>query len=189
MINYFNNYILKQKTTGMIAPSGAMLVDSMLSQADISKRKTVVELGTGTGVITGQIIKRINPNAIFFGLEINRRFIKETKNKYSDIKIYHDSAENIKLYLGKYGLTSCDCVISGLPWSYFNPSMQDRIVVNIASSLEKGGSFLTYAYLHGLVLPSAIRFKKLLKKNFKTFTQSKIIWKNLPPVIIYHAKN
>jgi len=177
-----------QKTTGMLAPSKKPLIDAIIHEADLPKKKCVIELGSGTGVFTKRIMKKINTETSFFVLEINDYFVKETRRRCPGIKVYHDSANNINQYLIENGYNSCDCVISGLPWSYFDYNLQKEMLLNIEKSLCRGGSFITYAHLHGLILPSAKRFKKLLNEIFLNVSMSKIIWKNFPPCIIYHAK-
>lgn len=188
MNNYLANYIFGQKTTGMLAPSGDELADLIIKIAGLPEKKSVVELGTGTGVITKKITEAMSPGTIFFALEINDYFARKTREKCPGAKVYNDSAENIKNYLMKSGLKSCDCVISSLPWANFNPALQRKIMANIFESLNKGGIFITYAYLQGLISPSGWNLRNLLKENFLSFSKSKVVWKNFPPAIIYCAK-
>lgn len=188
MNNYLAHYILEQKTTGMLVPSGDGLADLIIKQADLSEKKSVVELGTGTGVITKKIVEAISPETIFFALEINDYFARATREKCPGAEVYNDSAENIKNYLIRHKLKLCDCVISSLPWANFNFSLQKKIMLSISQSLSEGGIFITYAYLQGLILPSGRSLKNLLKENFLTVSKSKIVWKNFPPAIVYCAK-
>jgi phosphatidylethanolamine/phosphatidyl-N-methylethanolamine N-methyltransferase len=54
-------------------------------------------------------------------------------------------------------------------------------------ALKPGGRFVTFAYLHGLLLPSAQRFADLLPQYFSSVTKSDIVWLNLPPAFVYRC--
>ena len=62
--------------------------------------------------------------------------------------------------------------------------MQDTV----QEVLTPGGKFLTFAYLHGLLLPSGTRFKKCLSSRFEKIVETPIIWRNLPPAFVYCAE-
>jgi hypothetical protein len=55
--------------------------------------------------------------------------------------------------------------------------------------LGKGGQFVTFAYLQGLILPAAQRFRKLLKQYFSEVSTSRTVWLNVPPAFIYRCRS
>jgi phospholipid N-methyltransferase len=82
-----------------------------------------------------------------------------------------------------------DHVISGLPWSVFEEELQKRIIENMLKMMHTRSTFITFAYLQGLILPASKRFVKLLQKYFATVEISKVVWKNIPPAVTITAKN
>ena len=114
--------------------------------------------------------------------------MEATKTRCPSANVYHDTAENLKLYLNKHGKETCDCVISTLPWTLFDKELQERILNAIWDALPEGGEFLTVTYTFAPFLPSGMRFKKLIRKRFAHVTRTKPIWKNLPPVYVYYCK-
>lgn len=174
--------------TGAIAPSSASLSEFITDAAQLPAKKCVVELGSGNGVFTQKILQKISSGCTFFGLEIDPQFVQETKKNCPEAVVYLASAKEIKTYLFQHQQERCDCIISGLPWAAFNQKQQEELLSAVDDSLEIGGEFFAFAYLPGLLLPTGIRFKKLLKKKFSLVTTTQIIWKNLPPAVVYCCK-
>ena len=180
--------LIKPRQTGAIADTSMNLSRLIADMANLEMKNCVVELGAGTGVFTKEIVKRISSHCTFFSLEINSALAKETQETCPSATIFCDSAENIQMYLSSYEKTSCDCIISGLPWGVFGFSLQKQLLHTIYQSLDTGGEFLTIALLPGLLFPPGKRFKSLLDQTFNSVTKSHIVWKNLPPGFIYHCK-
>lgn len=104
-----------------------------------------------------------------------------------DVIVYNDTAENAKIHLERHGKSTCDCVISALPWALFDSNLQDRILGTAYDILKPGGKLVTMAYLHGLALPKAQLFKTKLYNMFPRVIKSKTVWSNLPPAFVYCA--
>lgn len=185
MINILKEYIKHPIRTGAIAPSSPELAKFITETANLVKANTIVEIGPGTGVLTEEIINKINGDKKFFALEINPRLAKIARERCPKAIIYQDSAANIKKYLAG---ENCDCVISGLPWTGFKKEQQQKILNEIYDSLEPDGEFLTFAYIHAIFLPAGRRFKKMLQEKFSQVETTKIIWDNLPPAFVYYCK-
>ena len=173
--------------TGAVLPSSKGLSKFITDIADLQQKKTVVELGSGTGVFTKEISKKLSTEATFFALELNEHFVNQTKQNCPNAAVYNDDAKNIQKYLYNNNKKSCDCIISGLPWSCFDEIKQKELIDNIYNVLENGGNFLTFSYIQSSLLPQGIKFKKLLYDRFKVVIQTKIIWNNFPPAFIYHC--
>ena len=62
---------------------------------------------------------------------------------------------------------------------------QQEILNSISSSLARGGVFVTFTYIHAPLLPSGMRFRRLLEQEFAQVTRSKLILANLPPAFVY----
>jgi phospholipid N-methyltransferase len=54
--------------------------------------------------------------------------------------------------------------------------------------MRPGGVFITFAYLHGLRLKGARRFRMLLENSFSGVAVSRPVWWNIPPAIIYSCR-
>jgi phospholipid N-methyltransferase len=170
---------------GTVIPSSKRLAKAMTSGIGIEKAGAVVEVGPGSGVFTAQILKLISPETKYFLVELNPRMHKHLTEKFPDVKIYNESAENLSELMEREKMSSADVVVSGLPWASFPSELQHKLLDVIYDSLSKGGIFTTYGYIQGKIMPGGLSIKKLLKKHFNTVESSKTIWNNLPPAFVY----
>lgn len=182
------HFIRNIKKTGAVSSCSEDVANVLAKYANLAKSKTVVELGSGTGAITKKLVEHLSQDALFLALELNEHFVKETKKNCPTVLVYHDSAENVKQYLQMHGKETCDCIISTLPWMLFDPALQTRILDAILDVLPEGGEFLTVTYTFATLLPAGRRFRNLIDNKFTSVHRTKPIWKNLPPVYVYHCK-
>lgn len=187
-LKFFTQFIINPARTGAVLPSSDGLCEYMTDLAGLNDVSTVIELGSGTGVITEKILRKKAESTTFFALEINPAFVEATKRKCPDAVVYQSSAENVMKHLETHGESGCDRIISSLPWSTFRGETQQLILDSIYDVLKPGGIFLTYAYVLGVVAPAAWRFKKKLYAKFDKVETSRIVWNNIPPAFIYICK-
>jgi len=185
MSHFLKELLSKPLEIGAICPSSKHLAKAMTSPVVASSR-CIVELGPGTGRITSHILEEKNADSIFFALEINPTFVKIVEEKYPGTSVYLDSATNIQKYLQKHQQEHCDLIISSLPWTWFNNQTQTEIFTAINHSLSEQGKLVTCSYLHTLPISSGRKFKRLLKEHF-SIVEKKIVWKNVPPAIVYEC--
>lgn len=161
----------------------------MLQPINFNRVKVIVEYGSGTGAFTRQVVERINPEkTLFFGFELNEHMNRIINQNIPGVQIFQDSAAEIRSYLKKFGVKHADAVISGLPWAVFSDELQDDILYETVAGLKKGGVFTTFAYLHGLLLPSGIRFRRKLEQYFSEVRTSPVVWSNIPPALVYWCR-
>ena len=87
----------------------------------------------------------------------------------------------------RHGVDRLDCVISGLPWANFNDRVQDDLLDAMFEVMAPGGQFTTFAYMHGLALPSGRRFRAKLDDRFSRVDRGDVVWRNAPPAVVYHC--
>ena len=174
-------------TTGAICSSSLGLSRMMTSDIGVENAGVVVELGPGTGAITRSILPKLKQNSDFFAVELNESVIPVFKERFPDCDIYHDSASNLPKLLRQRGKKSADVILSGLPWASFPDPLQDELLSAILESLPESGSFATFAYLQGVVLPTGMKFRKKLHTFFRSVELSPVVWMNLPPAFVYRC--
>lgn len=186
-MKFLKQSVLNFRKTGAIAASSEKLTSMFIKTANLSEAQVVIELGSGTGVLTKEISKNIKKDTLFFALEINSSFAEETRRRCPKVPVYQDSAKNLAFYLKKHQTKYCDCIISSLPWTLFGKNFRDDLLHEISEALQPGGEFLTFAYINGIFLPRGRDFKDRLNEEFSQIKTTKIVWKNTPPALIYHA--
>lgn len=170
----FKELFINIKTTGAITFSSKSLVNKMLSFADFSGAKTIVELGGGDGSITRGIVERMDRDAVLLVFEISTYFCDNLRKEFpqENVHIICDSAENLDKYLD--GRTA-DLILSSLPFSLISKEARTEIYRKSSSSLSVNGTFIQICYSYLLKFQFAEHFR-----NIRTaFTL-----KNFPPAFI-----
>jgi phosphatidylethanolamine/phosphatidyl-N-methylethanolamine N-methyltransferase len=185
---FFKRFLANPGIVGALLPSSPALCREITSHINIESAEAVVELGPGTGVITDEILARLNPQAKFVAIELDDKMYNALRQNRPDLNIVNDSAVNLPKIMEKAEIRHLNTIVSGLPWAAFPEQLQLGILNAVVDSLCDGGYFTTFAYLQGLLLPAGQRFKKLLKKSFREVKISRVIWNNVPPAIVYRCK-
>lgn len=184
---FFRQFLRNPRQIGAVIPSGASLCRQLTRAADVNAADVILEFGTGTGVVTREILRRKQESARFIGIEINCEMAAATRRRFPEAEIVTDSASRAKEILVERGLESCDCVVSSLPWAAFPDRLQDEHLDAALDALRPGGHFVTFAYVHGLVLPAAQRFHAKLSRRFGPVEMTSVVWANVPPAVVYSA--
>lgn len=170
---------------GAIAESGNELSELITDLAELSTAHAIVEFGPGTGVFTRVAQRKAPPNTPYIAIERDHAFIAPLHKEFPHIAIFEDSAASIAQHLHENGLTDCDRIISGLPWTIFSKQMQEETLNAAYHALCIGGIFVTFAYIQSRYIPAGIRFKHMLEHTFDSVHVSHIIWRNTPPAFVY----
>lgn len=185
---FLRNYVSKPNQIGAITPSSRYLCRMIVGGIDWKTTNYAVEYGPGTGPATPLILQSLQPGAKFFAVERNPEFCTVLRKKFPSLDLAEDSAVNIVELCKQRDIPHLDAVISGLPWASFSESLQVEILDPMMKMLRPGSQFATFAYLQGLWLPAAKRFRKLLDKNFSSVEVSPTVWRNIPPAFVYRCR-
>ena len=148
----------------------------------------VVELGPGTGVITETICQKIKPGAHLAAVELDSHMADNIEQRFSNITVFRGCASELDNMLNSRKFQQPEIVISGLPFAIFPDELQDKILNGVVRSLAPGGTFATFAYLQGVILPAGLRFRRKLASLFPQVATSQIVWKNMPPAFVYRCR-
>lgn len=173
---------------GAIAPSSRHLAAQMLQRIDWSLCTAIAEIGPGTGPFTQAILDRCGNRTRFFAVEINPEFVIHLKQRFPMADIVQADASELKDLCMERQISKLDALVSGLPWAVFPGELQRKLLDAILDALGPEGKFSTFAYLHGLPLQAGRRFRGLLIENFRSVETSPVLWRNLPPAIVYHCQ-
>ncbi len=162
--------------TGSVWESSRFLIRKLLDPVDWSTASTVIELGTGNGVITESILERMLPDASITAYEINTDFLELTRHRIEGdcrCTLTDDSAENLSAL---HTEASVDVVISSLPFAIMDEELQESILRQIHQVLKPGGQYLQYQYA-----PTKYR---MITRRFKRVRLDYTLL-NIPPAFVY----
>lgn len=178
-------FIKNPKEIGAICSSSKSLAKNITLNVD-SDVSYIAEIGSGNGVFTKEIIKKINNDTTFFVVEINDCLAKNMRKNFPSLDVRNENANNILNIMKEKNIEKLDVVISGIPWTNLNSKEQYKLLSKIYDSLKDGGWFATFLY----AIPSLnlMKFKKVLDSTFDDVIKSPIVWGNFPPAFVYYCQ-
>ena len=163
-----------------VAPSSRFLARMICQGIDYEKAQCIVELGAGTGPITKELIRHVQPQTKLVIVELDSDFCKRLRAKFPTADIVEGDAARMDQLLHERGIDKVDHVISGLPLPSFPAPLRDSILASAARSLGSDGTFrqltnMPYVYW------------KLYRRYFSD-VRFKLVPLNLPPAGVYVCK-
>ena len=179
----FQAFLRAPRTIGAIASSSPILAARMVDYASPEQGHCVVEIGAGQGPMTAALVdKGHTPDLVF---EVQPSLAGALTARFPDLTVVQDSAARLPTILSTHGLQQADRIVSSLPWAIWSDALQDSILTGVTQGMAADGRMVTFTYVHGRWLPGARRFFRKLESRFDRVTVSPVIWKNLPPAVVY----
>ena len=191
-LTFLSEFVRSPVATAAIAPSSRRLGELMLRGVDLSRVRTVVEYGPGTGAFTRLVLRGLgeagNTSAKLLAVELNERQARALPERceHDDrLEVVHASATDVRALLRDQDEGGMDLVVSGLGWPSLPGRVRDTIIDETAELLRPGGSFRTFGYHVGLLFPGAWKFRERVRARFEAVSISPVVWGNLPPAFVY----
>jgi len=120
-------------STGAVLPSGRALARSLASQVGCNGGgQKVLEVGPGTGAVTGQIIARLGADDRLDLVELNPRFAQLLISRLNHDVSWRTVSDRIRVLqmpVEELGDDCCyDVIVSGLPLNNFSCEMVEQIL-------------------------------------------------------------
>lgn len=177
-INFLKESIKSLKTSGTLFPSSRFLASKLLSAIDFKNAKLIVEFGPGNGIITKQILQRLNPNAKLITFEINDKFYNALL-KIDDPRLIvtNQSADQVMDVIKQYGFDNTDYIVSSLPLTNIPKPITNSILNSAYACLKPQGYFFQFQY--------SLTYYNTLKQIFNGKVHLGFEALNLPPAFVY----
>jgi phosphatidylethanolamine/phosphatidyl-N-methylethanolamine N-methyltransferase len=204
---FFQQFIENYHSTGAIAPSGRWLAAALSRQLDQTagqgRAREILEVGPGTGAVTGALVRRLQAGDTLTLVELNEKFVEHLQRRFRDeeafrqvagqTRILHQAVEELP------DASRFDHVVSGLPLNNFDVDVVERILGTFERLMAPGGTLSFFEYmgvrrLRGAVGPRADRARltgisqalgALLERHGSARDW---VWPNLPPAWVHHLK-
>jgi len=204
-IAFIKQSIRDFRTTGAVAPSSAFLARGIASNlpSEMPADFQVLEVGPGTGSITAELVKRMNGRGHLDLFEISPDFCSVLRRRIAEEKLYNAMRQNIQIHEGDVRSLKrqnyYDAVVSGLPFSCFQPDEVRGFIEHFRYLLKPGGALIWFEYVGIRELQSPFVGKKRREqlKGINAVMSSfirehqyrqQIIPLNLPPARIRHLR-
>ncbi len=170
--NYFGTFI-KDPGVAAIHPSSSFLVGRVLRAMDMKKTRRIIEFGAAEGVMTRKMLKHLKPEGFLFAIEKNKHFFNSLDGINDPrFKAVCADIKDFRQIMNDYGIGNVDCIVSGVPFSFFSPEERQNLIADVYSALSVNGRFVAYQCTTHLI--------PIIKKRFpKTHIELEI--RNIPP--------
>ncbi len=187
---------------GAVAPSSPSLARAMAARLDrFRSRRTVLEVGAGTGAVTAALIDRLAPDDRLDVVESNDAFAQalQTVIEASAMTIRPRTTVHTTRIEAFQTAVRYDAIVSGLPFTNLAPDEVGVILDSYDALLADGGSIVYFAYLGTRRLRSVtasrneahrhVAVEKLLSDYRGRFdTSVDTVWCNLPPARVWDLR-
>lgn len=175
-IEFFFQGLKHINDIGTVTRSSKNLSKSIASHVNYADAKVIVEIGAGDGVITKQILKKMQPDAKLISFEINSVFCTNLRAIGDDrLVVIEDSAEKILDVLEQHGYEKADYIVSAVPFVAFSNELTLKIVNACRDGLKKNGKYIQLHY--------SLKLKDLYESVFGNVTKHFVLL-NVPPAFV-----
>lgn len=178
---FLKNFIANPKNIGSITPSSKKLCKKITNKISNKNNKIIIEIGPGTGVITEEILLKMNNTDKLFLFELNNEFyeiLSKIYKDYENVIVINENANNIIKVLKHYNINKVDNIISGIPFVSINKLTAFKIILNCKKILKEDGNFSLFQY--------SPFFLKYFKKYFNI--EKSFVLNNIPSAFVYYLK-
>ena len=174
---FIKSWIDKPLSIGAVTPSGKALSRAMARYVDPDVPGPVIELGSGTGVVTAELVaKGIDPSRLLL-VEFNPSFCRLLRKRYPEATVIQGDAYRIKHLLSGYLREPAAALVSGLPLQT-KPFKRRLALMNEAFELmAPGAPFVQFTY--AVVSPIPMRPADVSAEA------SELVWMNVPPARVW----
>lgn len=178
-IRFFRSFLAHPRQVGAILPTSRWAVRDMLNMANLPEARHVVELGAGTGAYTGEILKRLRPDARFLAFEIDPDLAATLSERFEDdprLEIINDSAANIEDYLDG---AKVDVIVSAIPFTSLPENAKQDVFKEVSRVLAPEGVMVQIQYSTVLQGELTRRFASVRRRVSPL---------NVPPAFLYACR-
>jgi phospholipid N-methyltransferase len=200
--SFIREFRRHSRTTGSLLPSGRFLARALVSELRKPRSPAaILEVGPGTGSVTQEIIRFLQPNDRLDVVEINSSFVELLRTRYErewSMRIPREQFRVLASAVEKLpGRAVYDNIVSCLPFNNF-PVAQVREIFRAYARLLKPGGTLTYyeyVFVRQLKTPFSNRHERWRLRGVGHVVRGYIkscqvkqqpIFINVPPAIVRH---
>lgn len=204
-ITFIKQSIKNFRTTGAVAPSSQFLARGIAKNLphEIADDYHVLEVGPGTGSITGEIAKRMDGRGYLDLYEISPAFCELLRQKIHHEPVFRCMQNRIQVHEGDVRTLPAgprfNAIVSGLPFSCFQPDEVQGFLEHFRALLKPNGALIWFEYvaIREIQSPFVGKARREQLKGIAAVTSKfiqahqhaqQIIPLNLPPARIRHLR-
>jgi phosphatidylethanolamine/phosphatidyl-N-methylethanolamine N-methyltransferase len=195
-------FIWNPKTLGTPFTLSSYVAEQLLSHMDGAEKiypRNYLEVGAGTGAMTGHILKKLKPHDTLHLVEINPQLCALLKSKYEKIANVFIHNCPIQTFFQSED-QPFDVIISTIPLNSFSSPEDVNTILNTYKKFVKPNGIISFAeYVgtstaaswthYGQASQSYSALQKIKAAFFQTHgIETKIVYANIPPARVIHCR-
>jgi phosphatidylethanolamine/phosphatidyl-N-methylethanolamine N-methyltransferase len=202
--DFFREFRRHFRTTGAILPSSRFLARALVRPLRGPRPACrVLEVGPGTGSVTCEIARRMQPGDRLDAVEINGRFVELLERRLEKDRVFGPWRDQIEVIHSAVqdllGDAVYDFIVSGLPLNNFPVALVREIFATYNRLLKPGGilSYYEYTWVRQLKTPFVdrrerrrlFRVGRVMRGYIRNYQfRRERIFINVPPATVRHLR-
>ncbi len=176
---FAGQFLRHGKKVASLVPSSKPMARRLSCEVDPARPQVIVELGTGTGVVTETAIARMHPDSRLVAFERNAKFAEITANRCPRATVLCRDAAHFHEALAEMGVDRVDVVINCLPTPSLPAGVNEAIFRSAASVMDEVRmTQLTEIPMY---------YFRLYRRLFHRVRFTPVV-RNFPPAGVYHLR-
>lgn len=192
------------QNTGSLLPSSRFLARALVEELRKPRGPArILEVGPGTGSVTREILRFLQPGDRLDAVEINGQFVDLLQRRFDQDRFFRQSRHQVEvIHAGVEDLVGegvYDFVVSGLPLNNFPVDLVRRIYRAYDRLLKPGGTLTYYEYVFIRQLKSPFVNRRERRRLYRVgrvvgnFIRAheirrQRVFMNVPPAIVRHLR-
>ena len=182
-------FVARPREIGAVRRSSPALGIAMAEAVRWPERAAVIEAGAGDGAITEHLLAAKPRETPFLAVELNQTCAHALARRIPDVRVVVDDLANLCSICAREKVGEVGVVVATLPWSVIPEDKQVRMLEEIVGTLSPGGQLLFYVYIQALGFWRRSPFAQILRERFRTIERGSVVWKNVPPAVVYDCRD
>ncbi|MDN3517705.1 hypothetical protein QWY84_08800 [Aquisalimonas lutea] len=174
---FLRRFLARGRRIASVTPSSRSMARALAAGVDPLRPQTIVELGAGTGAVSGVVVERMHPRSRLLAVEADPELWGVLRHRVPEA-VQGDVAD-LPALLDAHGVGDVDLVVSGLPV----PSLPYAINVRMFEWLARLPGDVGFSQL--TVMPWV--YARLYRRLFRN-VDFRPVPCNLPPGGVYHCR-
>ena len=176
---FLKRFLQRPRQIASIIPSSRTLIRRVVDKMDLAQPRVVAEYGPGEGCHTREIVRRMHPESRLLLFELDAELAAHLRDHFRNdarVTVLNADAASLPEQLLLNGLTHCDYVLSGIPFSLLEPEKKRALLKATHDALRPAhhAAFIIYQVTNEL-RQHATLFQRATSEYFL---------QNIPPMFI-----
>lgn len=183
---FVREFLKSPRELGTAFPCSPAVARAMVRGINTSGWRAVVELGSGTGALSGVLGEALPPGCRFLAVERSAALVAEFRARWPDLEVVEGDAAEVGAICRMRGMPRVDAIFSALPLRLLPASVQDRVLEGALQLLVPGGLFAQVTYWPR-ALAAGREMRERVSARIGPIESDRLVAGNTPPAWVFRC--